>query len=372
MLAQKSYLAKSVNDALKRNNKINNFSLYSKARIQKLHNDTSLKLVTENNNFALIIGETHARSNMSAYGYQRNTTPWLTSASKKGDVLLLQNGFSNAGVTTGSLEYAISAMNQYNNITYENAITITEIAQASGFNVIWISNQIDDNIAGIIGHEAKQQYWLNQKHNDTWMRQKNSMFDDRILHCLENLPTQPSKTLFVINLLGSHASYDCRYPDSFNKWNDKENLLNAYDNSVLFNDYVMSGIYNLLFNKFNVSAMLYFADHGEELKLKFCHGNEYFYENYKKHPSVKEIVKIPVYFAFSKEYQHQHPEIINAVKANSTKYFTNDMIYDTMLGLMRIPEPYYNSKYDISSNNYNMPLSELRTLHGKVKIEDCL
>lgn len=372
MLAQKSYLAKSVNDALKRNNKINNFSLYSKARIQKLHNDTSLKLVTENNNFALIIGETHARSNMSAYGYQRNTTPWLTSASKKGDVLLLQNGFSNAGVTTGSLEYAISAMNQYNNITYENAITITEIAQASGFNVIWISNQIDDNIAGIIGHEAKQQYWLNQKHNDTWMRQKNSMFDDRILHCLENLPTQPSKTLFVINLLGSHASYDCRYPDSFNKWNDKENLLNAYDNSVLFNDYVMSGIYNLLFNKFNVSAMLYFADHGEELKLKFCHGNEYFYENYKKYPSVKEIVKIPVYFAFSKEYQQKHPEIINAVKANSTKYFTNDMIYDTMLGLMRIPEPYYNSKYDISSNNYNMPLSELRTLHGKVKIEDCL
>ena len=372
MFAEKSYFARSLDDALKRNAKINNFSAHSKDRIQKLHNDSSLKFNAENGNFALVIGETHARSNMSAYGYQRNTTPWLTSASKKGDVLLLQNSFSNAGVTTGSLEYALSAMNQYNDITYEKAITITEIAQASGFNVIWIRNQIDDNIAGIIGHEAKQQYWLNQKHNDTWMRQKNNMFDDKILQCLETLPAQTSKTLFVINLLGSHASYDCRYPDSFNKWNDKESLLNAYDNSVLFNDYVMSEIYKLLFNKFNISGMVYFADHGEELKLKFCHGNEYFYENYKKYPSVKEIVKIPVYFAFSKKYQQQHPEIINALKANSDKYFTNDMIYDTMLGLMHIPEPYYNSKYDISSNTYNMPLSELRTLHGKVKIEDCL
>lgn len=372
MFAEKSYFARSLDDAVKRNTKINDFLMYSSARINKLNTDIALKLNQENTKLALVIGESHARSNMSAYGYNRNTTPWLTKASKDKNVILLHNGFSNAGVTTGSLTYALSATNQYNNISYEDAFTITEIAQASGFNVIWISNQIDDNIAGMIGHQANKQYWLNQSHNDTWMRQKNNMFDDKILQCLESLPEQKSKTLFVINVLGSHASYDCRYPETFNKWNEKESLLNAYDNSILYNDYIMSEIYRLLFNKFKIDAMLYFADHGEESKLKFCHGNEYFYENYKKYPSVKEIVKIPVYFAFSKEYQQKHPQTVSSLVANSDKYFTNDMIYDTMLGLMRVPKPYYNPKYDITSSDYSMRLQDLRTLHGKVKLEDCL
>ena len=372
MFAQKTYFTRSFVDAINRNKAINNFSLYSNHRIQILNQDVNLKLNKENCNFALIIGETHARSNVATYGYQRNTTPWLSTAVKNQDVILLQNSFSNSGATTPSLEYALTSRNQYNDITYENAITITEIAQASGFNVIWISNQVDDNIAGMIGHEAKEQYWLNKKHNDTWMRQKNNSFDETILQCLENLPPQKNRTLFIINLLGSHASYDCRYPENFNKWDESANLLNAYDNSILYNDYIMSKIYHLLFHKFKVDAMMYFADHGEELKLKFCHGNEYFYENYKKHPSVKEIVKIPTYFAFSKSYKEKNPELVKSLTANSQKYFTNDMAYDTMLGIMHIPTPYHNSIYDITSNDYHMSLDELKTLHGKVNIKDCL
>ena len=372
MFAGKTYIARSLDDALSRYKLINNFSLYSKQRVELLINDSSLKINQESGNFALIIGETHARSNMSAYGYQRQTTPWLQSAIKSNDVILLQNSFSNSGVTTSSLEYALTAKNQYNDFTFENAITLTEIAQANGFNVIWISNQVDDNIAGMIGHEANQQYWLNKNHNDTWLRQKNNLFDDKIVNCLESLPKQNKKTLFVIHLLGSHASYNCRYPDNFNKWNDNENQLNAYDNSVLYNDYIMSKIYQLLFEKFNVDGMMYFADHGEELKLKFCHGTEYFYNNYQKYPSVKEIVKIPVYFAFSNTYKQNNQEQIDALLTNSQKYFTNDMVYDTMLGIMHIKEPYYNAKYDITSAKYNMQLNNLKTIHGKVNISDCL
>ena len=372
MFAEKSYWTRTYNNALKQNKMINTFSIHSKERIQNLNNDSYLKSGSTNANFALIIGETHARSNMSAYGYQRDTTPWLSAAVSNNEVVLLKNGFSNSGATTPSLQYALTATNQYNNINFQDAITITEIARASGFNVIWISNQIDDNIAGLIGHEANQQYWLNQHHNDTWMRQKNNAFDDKIVTCLENLPKPNSKTLYIINLLGSHAAYNCRYPSSFNKWDDTNNLLNAYDNSILYNDYIMSKIHHILFNKLNVDAMMYFADHGEELKLKFCHGVEYFYNNYKKHPSSREIVKIPIYFSFSNKYKQLYPELTTNLNLNKDKFFTNDMAYDTMLGIMHIAPPYYSSKYNITSNDYNMSLNELRTIHGKVKLEECL
>ena len=372
MFANKAYFLRISNEAIKQNKMINTFSIDSSKRIKSLSNEKFLNLNSANGNFALIIGETHARSNMSAYGYQRDTTPWLSAAVGNNEVLLLKNSFSNSGATTPSLQYALTATNQYNNINFQDAITITEIARACGFNVVWISNQIDDNIAGLIGHEANQQYWLNQHHNDTWMRQKNNAFDDRIITCLENLPKPNSKTLYIINLLGSHAAYDCRYPSSFNKWNDTNNLLNAYDNSILYNDYIMSKIHHLLFNKFNVDAMMYFADHGEELKVKFCHGVEYFYNNYKTQPSSREIVKIPIYFAFSNKYKQLYPELTTNLNLNKDKYFTNDMVYDTMLGIMHIKPPYYNEKYDITSSAYNMSLSELRTIHGKVKLEECL
>lgn len=370
--AEKTYWARTLQDTIKRHNQIESFTAESAIRKQQLNRDKHILSTSTEGNFALIIGETHARSNMSAYGYRRNTTPWLTKYADNDNIILLKNGFSNAGVTTSSLEYALTAKNQYNNISYANAVTITEIAQASGFNVVWISNQVDDNIVGRIGHEADQQYWLNKNHNDTWLRQKNQTFDDRIINCLKSIAKPSKKTLYIINLLGSHASYNCRYPSDFNKWDDSDSLLNAYDNSVLYNDYIMSNIHKLLFEKFAVDGMLYFADHGEELKLKFCHGTEYFYNNYKKHPSVKEIVKIPIYFSFSNRFKQENPELISNLKNNQEIFFTNDMIYDTMLGLMQIPTPYYQSKFDITSNNYSLTLKDLRTIHGKVKLEDCL
>ena len=370
--AQKSYLSRSVNEAIKQNNMIQTFSLHSKERMKILEEDTSLRANSETGNFAIIIGETHTRSHMSAYGYQRNTTPWLNQEAGNKNIILLKNGFSNSAATTPSLQYALTATNQYNMINFNKAITITEIAKANGFNVIWISNQIDDNIAGLIGHEADQQYWLNQHHTDTWMRQKNNSFDDKIISCLENLDKPKAKTLFIINLLGSHASYDCRYPDSFNKWDDRDSLLNAYDNSILYNDYVMSKIYNLLFDKFNIDGMMYFADHGEELKYKFCHGVEYFNNTYQHQQSSRDIVKIPIYFSFSTKYKQTNPELISNLILNKDKYFTNDMSYDTMLGIMHITPPYYSSKYDITSKDYSMSLNELRTIHGKVKLENCL
>ena len=368
----KAYWHKVMQEALKRERMARNFENERVLRETVLSKDEIALKKTENGIYALVIGETHSRSNMSAYGYKRDTTPWLKSAIMNGEVFLLNNGFSNSAQTTPSLAYALTAKNQYNDVNIQEAFTVSEIAKACGFEVIWVSNQIDDNIAGRIGHEADRQYWLNLKHNDTWMRQKNSVFDDKIIECLENIKEINNKTLIVINLLGSHASYNCRYPEEFERWNDNENLLNAYDNSVLYNDYVMKNIYRILFEKLNTDAMIYFADHGEELDKKYCHGNEYFKNNYKRLASAKEIVKIPVYFAFSERYCKRYPDRVKNVINNKEKYFTNDMIYDTLLGIMQVRSPYYNSIYDITSKSYKLELDDLKTLHGEVQIKDCL
>lgn len=117
--AGKTYLARAFQDALKQMEQIKKFTADSKLREEKLNVDKYLFSEVANLNFALIIGETHARSNMSVYGYSRETTPWLNKAAADKKVILLQNWFSNAAVTTHSLEYALTAKNQYSDIYEE-------------------------------------------------------------------------------------------------------------------------------------------------------------------------------------------------------------------------------------------------------------
>lgn len=368
----KMYWHRTFNEAVKRENMLLNFEKESKIREKKLAKDAIKLSSTDKGVYALIIGETHSRSNMSALGYKRDTTPWLKKSVMEGKVFLLQNGFSNSAQTSPSLSYALTAKNQYNNIKPEDAYTVCEIAKASGFDVIWISNQIDNNIVGRIGHQANKQYWLNKKQNDTWLRQKNNVYDINVVECLKKLRLTSNKSLIIINLLGSHASYDCRYPEEFKKWDDNENLVNAYDNSILYNDYIMQEIQNILFRDLHADAMIYFADHGEELGIKFCHGNEFFRNNFRKYDSVKEIVKIPIYFSFSKAYSERYPGLIDIINNNQKLHFTNDMIYDTLLGIMHIDSPYYDTRYDITSANYKLRLDDLKVMHGEYGLRECI
>lgn len=51
---------------------------------------------------------------MHAYGYQRETTPWLDQALKKPENLLFTRAYSNHTHTVPVLTYALTERNQYN------------------------------------------------------------------------------------------------------------------------------------------------------------------------------------------------------------------------------------------------------------------
>ena len=79
---------KVVQEALKRENLARNFENERVLRENNLSKDMVALKKTGNGIYALVVGETHSRSNMSAYGYDRETTPWLTKASKDGEIIL--------------------------------------------------------------------------------------------------------------------------------------------------------------------------------------------------------------------------------------------------------------------------------------------
>jgi len=85
--------------------------------------------------------------------------------------------------------------------------------------------------------------------------------------------------LFVLHTLGSHGpKYYKRYPTEFSVFEpackkstpqectDQE-IVNAYDNTILYTDHVVSTLINYLKNKLNENStfLFYASDHGESL-----------------------------------------------------------------------------------------------------------
>lgn len=371
MFGSKSYMIRTIDGAVQLNNSINKFNENHDVRMSSLNN-CNIKDLDKSQNIALIIGETHNRSHMSLYGYNRDTTPWLNLMVKENKVIDFKNSYACAAQTQPALEMALTEKSQYNNIAIDDAMTIVEMAKHVGYHVIWITNQTNDSIAGLIASQADQTIWLNDSSNDTYQQQKNGLFDINVVNCLKKLNENDKKVFYIIHLLGSHASYDCRYPENFNKWNDVNNKVNAYDNSILYNDYIMSCITNILMNELNVGGIVYFSDHGEEVSQYFCHGTDFFKNNYNKNDNIKDIIRTPMYMIFSQKFIYDNQSIIDNLKQNKDKYFTNDMIYDTILGLMGINCCHYNNNQDISSENYRFDENTLLTGKGEIRLKDCL
>ena len=379
MFGAKMNAVRVATDAWQVSKRITKFEANSKERIRQISSLQDTDVHTGNESFALVIGETHVRNHMHAYGYERNTTPYLDKAIKNGSVLLALNSFSGAAQTDTALRMSLTEKSQYNDVSIENAATLVEMAHHGGYKVVWISNQQKSDLIGIVAETADECIWLNKKTNDTYLRQKNGAYDEHILTALKKRKKPEQKTLYVIHLLGSHAQYDCRYPDSFKQWDESAginkrtgNSVNSYDNSVLYNDYILNRLQHILLSDLGVSAMLYFSDHGEELQNYFCHGEDFFVSKYKESPYISDIVKIPFLLAVTPTFQLNHPAVIKAWKKNEQKYFTNDMIYDTVLGLLNIRCQHYNSRQDFTWEQFGFPLDKMRTGQGKVALKDCL
>lgn len=372
----KGYFYRVTQGAIGLRSRLADFHKYAEIRLQDINkNDHSALHAKDANNIALIIGESHTRTHMSAYGYERATTPYLDKGISNGNIAIAENAFSCGATTDVGMNLSLTEADQYNGMSLDEATNIAEMAKHAGYNVVFISNQMHETMSAMLGEEADTALWINKNVNDTYLRQRVDVFDGNIEKTLSNLHKPEKKTLYIMHFLGSHSRYNCRYPREFNKWDDHNsyaNTIDSYDNSVLYNDFVTEKLRQTLFEKFGVDAVLYYSDHGEEVDKYFRHGAEFFLENYKKPGCAKDVVKIPMYLAVSSKFNKAHPEIMNNWKNNAKKYFTNDMVYDTMLGLMNIRCQRYNKANDFSSSEYNHNLEDLRTISGNVKLADCL
>lgn len=354
-----AHIVLSVRDSVK---SYTMFAQNKEKRIQRLNALGTLPVLPGHKGiYVLVIGESETRNHMSAYGYQRETTPWLTQFAKEPGTLLFKNPYSNHTHTVPVLTYALSEKNQYNQVPLAKAYSLIEIANAAGFDTYWISNQERygawDTPVAEIASTAKHQVWLNGK---VGTNIKTAYLDEELPIKTPDLKNVDN-ALVVFHLMGEHTTYADRYPAVYQKFDEAGTKRDEYDNAVLYTDFVLSRIYDLVKDNPHFQGLVYFSDHGEEPDLGKGHESTKF---------TNQMSRIPFVVHFSDSYRSANPALFETLKGQENDYWTNDLVYNFMTEIMGIQSlPINEPNLTLGNPAYDRTKDNVRTLHGERKIE---
>lgn len=338
----------------------NNFKVARDMRIVDISPE-DLYTDDEKGVYVLVIGESETRAHMSAYGYPQATTPWLKDMADEDKAILFTQAYSCHTHTVQVLSYMLTEKNQYNDIAQASAASLVEVAKAAGYKVVWISNQVHygvyDTPTSVIADVADQQIFIN---NNVGGTTNTDYVDEKLIDTLDKVELS-DKTLVIFHMMGCHGAYENRYPAKMTKFAGDGDVAH-YDNAVYYSDVVLERLYEKLKTVPNFQGMVYLSDHGEAVEENLGHNSAKF---------VPVMSQIPLFMIFSSSYRQMHNYRYQNLWKSKDKPFTNDLLYNTMSGIMGISYRGHDElQNDLSNAAYDGNIEKFRTLYGKVKIKD--
>lgn len=348
---------------------LNAFSEYSdltRLRANDIKKFEDCSKTTFEGTYVVVIGESESRVNMNCYGYKESNTPFQTELKKNNNSIFFNNAFSNHTHTVPVLSYALTTKNQYNNkdLAVKDIVSLVDVARYSlGYHTVWLSNQnkigVWENPLSAIAESSDEKIWSNEF---SLLNYSDKMYDEIILEYFDKINLSGKKNIIFIHLMGSHASYADRYPQSFAKFKSDSETVNNYNNSIYYNDYVLQLILQKAEKLPNFKALLYFSDHGDDAEKGIYHNSAQF---------TYPMAEIPLWMYFSDSYISEHKIKFDSLKNHAVTPFTNDLIFDTVLGILGAQKSeFYYKNNDLSSMEYNHSFHDLKTLHGKKSLSE--
>ena len=78
-----------------------------------------------------------------------------------------------------------------------------------------------------------------------------------------------------------------------------------------------------------------------------------------------------MYMYFSPAYIKENEKTFRTLRAARTHCFTNDLVFNTMLGIMDIRnDAFYEAENNLASTSYNADVNRFKTLYGKRSIAE--
>lgn len=298
----------------------------------------------------LVVGETARAENFSLNGYARDTNPRLSQ-----EAIINFDNVSSCGTAT-----AVSVPCMFSNLgrdNYDDAVAksqegLLDVVARSNIPVLWRDN--NSGCKGACDRIVSEQ--MSALHVDPYCNSE-ECFDTILLHKLEDYLAQlKSNGMIVMHQKGSHGpAYYKRYPNAFKQFTpvcttselqncSREEIVNAYDNTILYTDYFLSQVIAFLkqhADEYN-GAMFYVSDHGESLGENniYLHGLPYFMA-----PS--QQTHVPMIAWISPEFQQVKGLDGACLAQTKDGEYSHDNLFHTVLGLLGVATKVYDAKLDI-------------------------
>ncbi|MBX8825099.1 phosphoethanolamine--lipid A transferase [Ochrobactrum sp. SFR4] len=299
----------------------------------------------------VIAGETARAESFSLGGYKKNTNPELA----RQDITYFSDTSSCGTITAVSLPcmFSVYTRDEY---THEKGLeteNLLDVLKHAGVHVEWWDNNTGHkSVADRVTSEA-----LSTSDNPKYC--KNGECLDGIF--LDKLDTWMSgvkqDTVLVLHQLGSHGpAYYLRYPDEYRRFTpdcqsaefskcSREEILNAYDNSIAYTDHIISSVIDRLRDKQDKldTSLIYMSDHGEsvgEFGL-YLHGAPYFVA-----PS--QQTHVPYVLWLGKDAKATIRQ--DCLAKEATEPQSHDKLFHTVLGLMQVKTQVYSPALDTLSS----------------------
>ncbi len=308
----------------------------------------------------LVIGESASRDYMSAFAdYPHDTTPWMRQmAEDTKHSVLFKKAYSCTMHTVQVLEKALTEMNQYGTKQFNESCSIVDIAHALGYKVHWYSNQghlgVFDTPVTIVAETSDVAKWTEQSPGTI-------RYDESLLSFLDEVDGSRNN-LVILHLIGSHFNFLNRYPNATHTfWGEpgvQDDVVN-FENSLRYTDEILHKAYDYCRERLNLKAMVYCSDHATM-------------PDRRRTPNFNGFrnMRIPLFVWTDEEFVAKHPERMAAMRQNCDRYFTNDLLYDLMLGIFDVESNCFDTANSLAHTEYKYQREDLLTFDGQQRIAD--
>ncbi len=333
---------------------------YDRMEVTLTRNESTIPYVV------FVLGESTSRHHMGIYGYALPTTPHLSARNEAGELAVFRDVISPHAGTMAVLKTLFSfydvSCEEAGSVWYEYG-NLFDILKKAGYHTAWLSNQESAGFYGTVGRAFASRcddgrFTMVSSHTIDLAER----YDEQVLPLLDSaLSMAGTKNFFVVHLMGAHEDYKRRYPQEFSRFtaedeqgdfSEKQKKLRAeYDNSLLYNDYIVDEIIRRFEDK--NAVIVYISDHAEEVydmgRDVASHGDE---------TSARQR-EIPMLIWTSQSFRQSYPELAGRMQEAVSNPYVTDSIIHTLLDLMGIETMEYREERSILRQGM-----ENRTLKG--------
>ena len=318
-------------------------------------------------NIVLVIGESYNKHHSQLYGYNKPTTPYQKEMAEQGCLVPFTDVVAPWNLTSFVFKHVLSLHAVGDSGEWCDAPLFPEVFRKAGYHVTFITNQFQSKAKEAV-YDFSGGFFLNdpemsQRQFDT----RNTAlyrFDEGVLNAYDELKAQNKEhNLVILHLMGSHVEYRARYPQNTRRFFMPQNanrpeltvkqryILSDYDNSVRYNDSIVSAITQRFIDK--DAVVIYMPDHGEEI----FDGSPFIYGRMHganiDYRLARNEMEIPFWIWGSPLYIENHPYGWQAIRNAKDRPMMTDVLPHLLLYLAGISTPAYRPEYNVLAPEYN-------------------